>query len=349
MNRKSQVYTDTISKIEREMCGWAERYLNLPEGEKLSIHNESRASILNGEIAQINETLNWIESVMLELDSEHEYYLCDQNGMCYRHRDGRSVENTEMMFGPHDPCMEDWMASLRNDLLDCQTELSIELAKTKKGDIGEENVLFELHSHYPTLSNIVLDVSDENGATNETDFYAILPCGVAVIEVKNYGKFGQKIWIKDAPQWEITTTNGCHVSTKDNPFFQNKRHINATQKVLKGLLDRDIPLFSVVVLGNNNIQIMNDTDLVVTNPRGLCSALNNLTSDVTLTEQEKGRIMRHLQAMDIGSRSFGCMSYRKRNEHIYQLVKEIFPVLCDNKAIRINYYADRKRKNRTFT
>ena len=355
MNHKSKTWTNTVTEIERKTSNWVERCQNLPEAEKLSLHNENRASMLNSEIAQLDQTLHWVETVMTEFSSEHEQYLCDGNGICYRHRDHRSVENTKMMFGPHDPCLEDWMAVLRNDLLDCKNELSRELAITEKGDIGEENVFDELSSHYPTLSNIVLDIADEAGLTNETDFYAILPHGVAVIEVKNYGKSGQRIWVKDtsqkgvsqqeASQWEITTKDGHHISNKDNPFLQNKRHVKATHRVLKGLLNKEIPLFSVVVLGNNHVQIMNDTDLVVTNPRGLCSALGDLTSDVTLTEQEKGIIMRHLQSLNIGSRAFSILSYRKRNEHIYQLVREIIPILGDNHVIRTRYYADRKKKN----
>lgn len=349
MNKKSQSQdcADAVTEIDRKMSRWIDRYQNLPEGEKLPVHNENRASTLKGEIAQMDETLQWVEAAMLELDSKHERYLCNQDGVCIRHRDSCSVENTEMMFGPNDPCLEDWMAVLRNDLLDCRNDLHVELSRTEKGDVGEENVFHKLYSHYPTLSNIVLDVADNGGTTNETDFYAILPHGVAVIEVKNYGKSGQQIWIKDASHtssWELTTAQGRHLDDKKNPFFQNDRHIEATRKVLKGLLNKEIPLFSVVVLGNNQVQIMNDTDLLVTNPRGLCSALDDLTSDVTLSEQEQGIIMRHLQSLDIGSRAFECLSYRKRNEHIYQLVREIFPVLCDNKAIRTRYYEDRKRK-----
>lgn len=348
MNTKSQDFADIFAKIEKTMSNlddWVYRYQNLPDKEDLPLKNENRASVLKGEIAQLDETLCWLESVMSELDTAHEQYLCDENSVCFRHRDNRSVENTDMMFGPHNPCLEDWLSVLRNDLLDCRDELSIELSKTEKGDIGEDNVFRELHSRYPTLSNIVLDIADEGGATNETDFYVILPHGVAVIEAKNYGKSGQRIWVKDAPHWEITTSQGRHLSDKGNPFYQNKRHIEATQKVLKGLLDKEIPLFSVVVLGNNQVQIMNDTDLVVTNPRGLCSRLDDLTSSITLTEQEQGIIMRHLQSLDIGSRSFRCPSYRKRIEHIYQLAKEIFPVLITNKDIRTRHYTGKKKKN----
>lgn len=345
MNNKpeSQDCANAIAEIERKVPDWVKRYQNPPEKEMLPVHNDSRASLLNGEIAQLDETLHWIEAAMLELDSEHEQYQLDRNGFCFRHRDHRSVENTEMMFGPCDPCLEDWMAAFRNDLLDSRNELSVDLSITEKGEIGEENVFRELYLHYPTLSNIVLNVADEIASTNETDFYAILPHGVAVIEVKNYGKSGQQVWAKNAPhQWEITTAQGRHLSNNKNPLIQNERHIHATRKVLKGLLDKEIPLFSVIVLGNNQVQIINETDFIVTNPRGLCSALDTLTSDVTLTEQEQGVIMRHLQSLDIGSRSFECPSYRKRNEYIYQLAREIFPVLCNNKAIRSRYYADKK-------
>ena len=351
MDKKSKDYADVFAKIERKMSNmdnWIQRYHNLPEKEDVPLHNENRASMLSGEIAKLEETLQWLEAAMMELDSAHEKYLCNEDGICFRHRDGNSVENTGMMFGPQDPCLEDWMAVLRNDLLDCRNDLSIELSITEKGDIGEENVFRELYSKYPTLSNIVLDVADEDGETNETDFYAILPQGVAVIEVKNYGKMGQQLWIKDASHtsaWKLTTAQGRYLGDKKNPFHQNDRHIKATRKVLKGLLNKEIPLFSVVVLGNNKVQIMNDSDLIVTNPRGLCSRLEDLVSDVTLTEQEQGIIMRHLQSLDIGARTFRCPSYRKRIEHIYRLAKEIFPVLCDNKAIRSCYYADRKRKN----
>ena len=345
MSNKSQDCSSAIEEIERQVSNWIERYQNLPEVEKLPLHNENRASVLKGEIARLNEILQWIEVAMLELDSDHERYLIDNNGFWFRNRDGRSVENTDLMFGPHDPCLEDWMAEFRNDLLECRYELIVELSIVEKGDIGEENVFRELHLRYPTLSNIVLDVADEGGATNETDFYAILPHGVAVIEVKNYGKRGQQIWVKDAPKWDITTETGHVIDDRKNPFLQNKRHINATRKVLEGLLSREIPLFSVVVLGNNQVQIMNDTDLVVTNPRGLCSVLEKFTTDVTLTEQEQGAIMRHLQSLDIGSRSFKCISYRKRAEHIYQLTKDIFPALCNNKEIRTRYYTDSKKRN----
>lgn len=351
MDKTSNKYAEVFAEIERKMSNmgdWIQRYQNLPVKEEVPLHNEDRASTLMGEIAQLDETLRWFETVMPELDSTHERYMCDQDGTCYRQRDNRSVENTEMMFGPHSPCLEDWMAELHNNLLDCRNELCVDLSITKKGDTGEDNVFRELYSRYPTLSNIVLDVADEDGATNETDFYAILPHGVAVIEVKNYGKSGQCICINEdkAQPWKLCTLQGYHLGDKKNPFYQNERHIKATRKVLKGLLDKEIPLFSVVVLGNNQVKIMNDTDLIVTNPQGLCSRLEGLVSDVKLTEQEQGIIMRHLQSLDIGSRAFTYHSYRKRTEHIYQLVKEIFPVLVTNKEIRMHYYADKHAKKK---
>lgn len=351
MNKISQFSSEYIAKVDSAAADWAARYQNLPRKETVPLHNANRADTLTAEIAKLNETLHWLENVMVDLDSEHERYMCREDGTCYRYRERCSVENTEMMLGPRNPCMEDWLAVLRDDLLDCRKELNVNLSITQKGDVGERNVFRELYARYPTLSNIVLDVADQDGATNETDFYAILPHGVAVIEVKNYGKSGQQLRIEDnshtAP-WKLTTSQGHHLDDKKNPFYQNDRHIHATRKVLQGLLDKEIPLFSVVVLGNDQVQIINRSDLIVTNPRNLCSRLNALVSDITLTEQEQGIIMRHLQSLDIGARSFFCPSYRKRIEHIYQLAREIAPVLGDNKAIRTRYYskqADRKKKN----
>ena len=69
MNKKSQDYADIFSKIARKMSNmgnWIQRYQNLPEKEDLLLHNENRASTLSSEIAQLDETFHWFETVMQE-------------------------------------------------------------------------------------------------------------------------------------------------------------------------------------------------------------------------------------------------------------------------------------------
>ena len=240
---KSKYNPDNFRKID-----WNEmlyKYEHEPGGKTIKLLNESKVNFVRQELILLEEELETIKEIMLQLETKHEKWMVENN-IVFRYRDSKSIEGKHMMEGPENVAIEEWFGYFYNSLLEYKAYMEKELGRAVKGDIGEENVARVLeHSEYAeyTVHNVILDVADEGGNTNEIDTFVILPCGVAVLEVKNYGSAGQTLVITDEDKWNLYEKR--KVKQVKNPAYQNNRHARATMLTLRKLARERYSNFSV--------------------------------------------------------------------------------------------------------
>lgn len=314
------------------------RFEHEPDGISIRLVNESRVNFIRQELALLEETMGLLKEMMLPLETKHEKWLVYHDEV-FRYRDAGSIEGKPMMEGPEGRPVEDWFGYFYNSLMEYKAYMEKELGIAAKGDIGEENVARILEkSRYAefTVHNVVLDVADEGGNTNEIDTFVILPCGVAVLEVKNYGSAGQRLVITDEDKWDLYGKK--RTKQVKNPAYQNSRHARATLLTLRKLLGRDIPIFPLIVIGNNQVKLEKHSRLAVKNTDDFVAYLDSLQSNEKLSDEERMRIKKFLESEDIGANAFAVISYREQINHIKAIVKEVFPSACINQEGKVLYY-----------
>ena len=276
---------------------------------------------------------------MLNLETKHEKWLVERDEV-FRYRDARSIEGRPMMEGPEGIPVEDWLGYFYNNMMEYKAYMEKQLGIAVKGDIGEENIAKALEkSEYAeyVVHNVVLDVADEGGNTNEIDTFVVLPYGVAVLEVKNYCRKGQTLVITDAPKWDVYEKKR-KIGQKGNPAYQNIRHTRATLLTLRKLLGRDIPIFPLIVIGNNQVELERHSRLAVKNIDDFIQYLNGLRSNEYLSDEERLQIKKFLEKEDIGANAFTVISHRKQINHIKAILKEIFMAASFNQDGKMLYY-----------
>ncbi len=332
-----QYNPDTFRKTD-----WNEmvyRFEHEPGGESIRLANENKVNFVRQEYVLLEEAIGNLKEMMLQLETKHEKWLVN-NDEVFRYRDYKSIEGKPMMEGPEGNPIEDWLGYFYNSMMEYKAYMEKELGIAVKGDIGEENVANILaESEYAeyTIHNVVLDVADEGGNTNEIDAFVILPCGVAVLEVKNYCKEGQTLVITDDSEWDVYDKKR-KIGKKKNPAYQNSRHTRATMLTLRKLLGKDIPIFPVIVIGNNAVRLEKHSNLVVKNIDELVPYLNSLTGIEHLSDEERIKIKRFLEKEDIGANAFAVVSYREQINHIKAIVKEVFLAASFNQDGKKLYY-----------
>lgn len=334
---KSKCDPDTFREID-----WNEmlyKYEHEPGGKTIKLLNENKANFVRQELVLLEEELEAIKELMLQLETKHEKWMVEGN-IVFRYRDSKSIEGKHMLEGPENASVEEWLGYFYNSLMKYKVYMEKELGIAVKGDIGEENVARILEqSEYAeyTVHNVILDVADEGGNTNEIDTFVILPYGVAVLEVKNYGRERQRLVITDDDKWNLYE-HGRRIKQEKNPAYQNSRHARATILTLRKLLGRDISVFPLIVIGNNKVQLQRQSSLAVKNIDELVHYLSSLTGNEYLQEEERIKIKKFLENEDIGANAFTVVSYRNQINHIKAIVQEVFPMLCLNQEGKVLYY-----------
>ncbi len=314
------------------------RFEHEPDGIRIRLVNESRVNFIRQELVLLEETMELLKEMMLPLETKHEKWMV-YNDEVFRYRDAGSIEGKPMMEGPEGRAVEDWFGYFYNCLMEYKAYMEKELGIAAKGDIGEENVARILEkSRYAefTVHNVVLDVADEGGNTNEIDTFVILPYGVAVLEVKNYGGAGQRLVITDDDKWDLYGKR--RTKQVKNPAYQNSRHARATLLTLRKLLGKDIPVFPLIVIGNNQVRLEKHSRLAVKNTGDFVTYLDSLQSNENLSDEERLQIKKFLESEDIGANAFAVISYREQINHIKAIVKEVFPSACINQEGKVLYY-----------
>lgn len=314
------------------------RFEHEPDGISIRLVNESRVNFIRQELVLLEETMGLLKEMMLTLETKHEKWMIYHDEV-FRYRAAGSIEGKPMMEGPEGRAVEDWFGYFYNSLMEYKAYMEKELGIAAKGDIGEENVARILEeSRYAefTVHNVVLDVADEGGNTNEIDTFVILPCGVAVLEVKNYGGAGQRLVITDEDKWDLYGKR--RTKQVKNPAYQNSRHARATLLALRKLLGRDIPIFPLIVIGNNQVKLEKHSRMAVKNTGDFVAYLDSLQSNEKLSDEERIKIRKFLESEDIGANAFAVISYREQINHIKAIVKEVFPSACINQEGKVLYY-----------
>lgn len=314
------------------------RFEHEPDGIRIRLVNESRVNFIRQELVLLEETMELLKEMMLPLETKHEKWMIYHDEV-FRYRDSGSIEGKPMMEGPEGRPVEDWFGYFYNSLMEYKAYMEKELGIAAKGDIGEENVARILEkSRYAefTVHNVVLDVADEGGNTNEIDTFVILPYGVAVLEVKNYGGAGQRLVITDDDKWDLYGKR--RTKQVKNPAYQNSRHARATLLTLRKLLGKDIPVFPLIVIGNNQVRLEKHSRLAVKNTGDFVTYLDSLQSNENLSDEERLQIKKFLESEDIGANAFAVISYREQINHIKAIVKEVFPSVCFNQEGKALYY-----------
>lgn len=334
---KSKYNPNTFRKID-----WNEmlyKYEHEPGGKKIKLLNENKVNFVRQEFVLLEETMEIIKELMLQLETKHEKWMVEGNTV-FRYRDSMSIEGKHMLEGPENGSVEEWLGHFYNCLMKYKAYMEKELGIAVKGDTGEENVAQILeqsgYAEY-TVHNVILDVADEGGSTNEIDTFVILPYGVAVLEVKNYGGKGQRLVITDDNKWNLYGP-GRRIKQEKNPAYQNSRHVRATIITLRKLLGRDIPVFPLIVIGNNKVQLQRQSSLAVKNIDEMVHYLSGLTGNEYLQNEERIKIRKFLESEDIGANAFSVVSYREQINHIKSIVKEVFPEVCFNQEGKVLYY-----------
>lgn len=300
--------------------------------------NESKVNFIRQELALLEDAMKNLKEMMVQLETKQEKWMVYHDEV-FRYRTARSIEGKPMMEGPEGKPVEDWLGYFYNSMMEYKAYMEKQLGIADKGDIGEENVAMVLeesgYAEY-TVHNVVLDVADEGGYTNEIDTFVILPYGVAVMEVKNYGGAGQRLVITDEDKWNLHGER--RVKQVKNPAYQNSRHTRAAMLTLRKLLGRDIPIFPLIVIGNNQVVLEKHSRLVVKNTDDLVAYLDSLRSGEYLSVEQRIQIKKFLEKEDIGANAFSVISYREQINHIKSIVKEVFPVVCFNQEGKVLYY-----------
>lgn len=334
---KSKYDPDTFRNIDWDKMLY--KYEHEPGGKTIKLLNENKVNFVRQELVLLEEELKTIKEMMLQLETKHEKWMIEHDEV-FRYRDSRSIEGKHMLEGPENVSIEEWFGYFYNSMMQYKAYMEKELGKAVKGDIGEENVARILEqSEYAeyTVHNIILDVADEGGNTNEIDTFVILPHGVAVLEVKNYGGKGQTLVVTDEDKWNLHGP-GRRNKQEKNPAYQNSRHVRATILTLRKLLGRDIPIFPLIVIGNNQVELEKHSNLIVKNTDDFVSYLSSLRSNETLSDEERMQIKKFLEKEDIGANAFAVISYREQINHMKEIVKEIFIAASFNHVGKILYY-----------
>lgn len=321
-------WNDMVYKFEHE-----------PSGESIRLVNENKVNFIRQEYVLLQDTMESLKEMMLNLETKHEKWLVERDEV-FRYRDARSIEGRPMMEGPEGIPVEDWLGYFYNNMMEYKAYMEKQLGIAVKGDIGEENIVKALEkSEYAeyVVHNVVLDVADEGGNTNEIDTFVVLPYGVAVLEVKNYCRKGQTLVITDASKWDVYEKKR-KIGQKGNPAYQNIRHARATLLTLRKLLGRDIPIFPLIVIGNNQVELERHSRLAVKNIDDFIQYLNGLRSNEYLSDEERLQIKKFLEKEDIGANAFTVISHRKQINHIKAILKEIFMAASFNQDGKMLYY-----------
>lgn len=165
----------------------------------------------------------------------------------------------------------DQISALFRDLHAAQGELDKQLGITEAGDQGEaavEEIVDIFKDVYITRSNVLLpSMTSFHAETAETDLYIITDKGVYVCEVKNIGSFGKTIHISRAGKWVVKDRNGYVLRDfnggESTPAAQNEVHRIETRRFLESKGIKGVPLFPLVVIANNKVDVVNESDYPV--------------------------------------------------------------------------------------
>lgn len=202
--------------------------------------------------------------------------------------------------------MQDMLDEFREKI---QRDVEIE----QKGLAGENEVeqYISRKMDCRVLSNVVLPEVRESAdapKTSETDLLVISDTGVYVCEIKNYGKAGQTLSVQPNGQIIKKDYYGRELENMGSPFYQNARHTKAVKSVLEAAGLGDMPVYSVVIIANTDVNVENNSTNIVTDMYGFCDVAAKGFYGATCTAEQQSAIFTAIQAKRMTERKFPFLS-----------------------------------------
>lgn len=150
---------------------------------------------------------------------------------------------------------------------------------------GEDKVdkILNTHKYIKNLSNLV--ITDTDGQRVECDNLLVTEKGIFIVEVKNYGSNGRfTLNIDNSGRWE--RVYGSKSFVMDSPFAQNSRHIG----IIKNILfehNLNIPVYGVIVIANDTVDIINNSNNMVVRADFLIDTINNFRGETFLDIKQR--------------------------------------------------------------
>ena len=248
-----------------------------------------------------------------------DYLLYDIQNFLYGGESNRDIQlDTQIIFNNFE------------NLID-ETDKHVMIAQ--KGKAGEDyvgEVLRRYGNRFHFLENIVIPAYEEEGKTSETDVYIINSKGIFVCEVKNYGDSGQTLYMPDYGDWQLINEQGRHLANKPSAFVQNERHCNATRSFIKEHLGIDVPIYSVIIIANDNVRIENENPQkhIVIRAQQI-GELAKYFEDA-IDEETQQQIVDTFEENKLDPNDFPVKINADRARYLQDLVKEYIPYLKAN-------------------
>ena len=245
--------------------------------------------------------------------------LYDIRNFLYGAESNRDIQlDTQIIFNNFENLIDD-------------TDKHVRIAQ--KGKDGEDyvgQVLRQYGNKFHFLENIVIPAYEETGDTSETDVYIVNSKGIFVCEVKNYGDSGQVLYMPDNGEWKLFNEHRRLIANKPSAFVQNERHCNATRSFIKDHLGIEVPIYSVIIIANNNVQIENENPnehIVIRAPqiRELVECCND-----AIDEETQKKIVETFEENKLDPNDFPVKINADRARYLQKWVKEYIPYLKEN-------------------
>ncbi|MFP5528703.1 nuclease-related domain-containing protein [Peptococcus simiae] len=245
--------------------------------------------------------------------------------------------------GVNKKCRTDIIKYLRafyNNLFANYEDVYINFKKEEKGMSGENSVIDALKpfSGMRFIDNLVLKSADTLTKTTEIDIVLVNDKGIFVLEVKNYGGQNKTLKIDPSGKWVLYDKNRKAVTDLTSPVPQMARQILAIKSLLKDNLleDKKIPIYSMVVLGNNSVDLENLSNSVIIRPSEITTEIFNKPDMLTNEEQE--RVFNLFSKNNLGEQSFRVNSYAKASAYNYCCFIQFAQLLHKNLKLVTPYY-----------
>lgn len=186
-----------------------------------------------------------------------------------------------------------------------------------KGIIGEHKVRKKIGKTKEGIKYVLNDVLfDTENKSCQIDHIVINQNGVFVIETKNYSG---RIYGTDAQlEWTQVLQYGKVKNKLYNPVKQNQTHIYELKKVI----GKDIPIKSLIVFTQNNIQYIKSES--VYSLKKIKKAINQPITEITLSSDE----MKDIYNSILNLKNESNTTNRQHVKNINQMKKSIDNNIC---------------------
>ena len=188
--------------------------------------------------------------------------------------------------------------------------LCIAIEQENKGTTGENAVADYIRraTTCRVFQNVVLPTaSGDTSKTAESDLVLVTANGIFVCEVKSYGKAGQTLQIDPDGTFRKLDSRGNWLKDYASPFEQNERHCRSIWQVLYDRGITNVPIYSVVVVSNPDINIQNYSNMSVVNQYQLCDMIQYAEQSNLLNSNQINHVCNAVQGARIEERAFPIM------------------------------------------